>query len=475
MPRGGADGAGAAEDDILSLRHHLVNWLFTPLYLLLLFSTITGYIAALQLSNQPYDLVLTERARLMASRFDLVPKSALPQVADLLPEEAAHLGFTLFDAGGTVVLANARLPHPRPRDLAATSPVLRDTTLAGDKVRMLILRFSSARRDPGTDFVLVLSEPVRDRLVLGRSILGNIVIPQFIFILIAGLAVWIGLKRGFAPLEQLRRALARRPANDLSPLDEALAPGEVRPLILELNGLIARLRAMLVQQRRFVANAAHQLRTPFAGLRAQAELAKREPVTEPVRRALDGICEGAGRCNRLVEQLLTLARNDPDARGETGLAEIDLNQMAQTLAMEWAPEALRQGIDLGFEGSDTALPVRADEGGLRDMIGNLIDNAIRYTPAGGRVTVLTGVGGDAAVWLRVEDNGPGIAAAERERVFDRFYRVAGSGKPGSGLGLAIVAEVAERLGARVRLGESREGGAAFSVSFGPQRASPAAA
>lgn len=456
---------GEAEDDILSLRHHLVNWLFTPLYLLLLFSTVTGYIAALQLSNQPYDLVLTERARLLASRFDLTTHDEAAQPDLLLPDGASHLRFTLFDAQGRVVLGNARLPHPRPRDLSAEGPVLRNTTLSGEKVRLLVLHFRSTRRAPGSEFVLVVSEPVRNRLVLGRSILGNIVIPQFIFILIAGLAVWIGLKRGFAPLEQLRQALARRPLNDPSPIDASQAPGEVRPLILELNRLIERLRAMLEQQRRFVANAAHQLRTPFAGLRAQAELAKREPVTEPVRRALEGICISAGRCNRLVEQLLTLARNDPDAHSEATATQNDLNRVAQDLAMEWAPEAVRQGIDLGFEGAGRPLLVDCNEGGLRDMIGNLIDNAIRYTPGGGRITVLTGATSAGTPWLRVEDSGPGIPVEERTKVFDRFYRVAGSGKPGSGLGLAIVAEVAERCGARVEIGETLGGGAAFRVDF----------
>ncbi len=452
---------GKVEDDILSLRHQLMNWLFTPLYLLLLFSIVTGYIAALQLSNQPYDLALIERARLMASRFDHADHILQP--ADLLPDGAAHLSFTVFDARGAVMLANASLPHPRPRDLSATGPVLRNVTLSGEKVRLLILRFDSTRREPGVHFVLAVSEPIHNRLVLGRSILGNIVIPQFIFILIAGIAVWIGLKRGFSPLERLRCALARRPVNDLSPLDEAQVPGEVRPLIHELNGLITRLKIMLEHQRRFVANAAHQLRTPFAGLRAQAELAQREPVTEPVRYALEGICEGASRCNRLVEQLLALARNEPETRNVEAMAYIDLNRVAQGLAMEWAPEAVRQGIDLGFEGAVMPIPVCADEDGLRDMISNLIDNAIRYTPPGGQVTVLTGMDGDA--WLRVEDNGPGIPVDERQNVFNRFYRIAGSGKHGSGLGLAIVAEVAQRFGARIEVSESVGGGAVFVVRF----------
>lgn len=452
-----------AEEDILSLRHHLVNWLFTPLYLLLLFSTVTGYIAALKLSNQPYDLVLTERARLMASRFDLIPEDVRPTQADLLPDGAGHLSFTLFDAGERPLLGNAILPRPRPADLAATGPRLRSTSLGGEKVRLLTLRFRTTRRTPGAEYVLVMAEPVKDRLFLGRSILGNIVIPQFIFILIAGFAVWIGLKRGFEPLEHLRNAVAKRRGDDLSPLDEAMAPGEVRPLIREVNALIERLKGMMEQQKRFVANAAHQLRTPFAGLRAQAELARREEVPPAIRTSLEGICEAAGRCSRLVNQLLTLARNEPDARSNDAMSDLDLNRIAQETAMDWVPEAIAKDIDLGFEGADMALPLRGDEGALRDLIGNLLDNAIRYTPPGGRVTLRTGPG----PWLRVEDNGPGIPPEERGKVFDRFYRVAGSGQPGSGLGLAIVHEAAQRHRARIVV-ESGEGGrgTVFLVRFG---------
>lgn len=451
-------------DDILSLRHHLMNWLFTPLYLLLLFSTVTGYIAALKLANQPYDLVLIERARLMISRFDLALGDAAPAAADLLPDGASDLQFTVYDRADRAVAGNAALPRPRPADWTAAAARPRDTSLKGRKVRLLVLPFRSAHPGRGGDYILVLAEPVDERLALGRNILGNVVIPQFIFILIAGLAVWIGLRRGFEPLERLRRAVAARRGDDLRPLDEALAPGEVRPLIHEVNALIERLKAMMEQQKRFVANAAHQLRTPFAGLRAQAELARREEAPPAVRAALEGICEGAGRCSRLVNQLLTLARNEPGARQADEPGLLDLERVAQEAARQWVPEAMAKDIDLGFEGTGTHQPVRGVEHALRDLIDNLIDNAIRYTPAGGRITVRTGY--DEGAWLKVEDNGPGIPVEERARVFDRFYRVAGSGQPGSGLGLAIVHEVAQRHRARVEI-EAGEGGlgTVFSVRF----------
>lgn len=463
--QGGRQPPSEEEDDILSLRHHLVNWLFTPLYLLLLFSTVIGYISALKLSNQPYDLVLTERARLIASRFDLTPEQIMPSEAELLPDGTAHLSFTLFDADNQPLLGNASLPRPRPRDFSDGGPKLRNTSLAGEKVRLLTLPFRTKLRTPGKDYVLVMVEPIKDRLFLGRGILGNIVIPQFIFITIAGFAVWIGLNHGFEPLERLRRQVASRRRDDLSPLDEAQAPGEIRPFIREINHLLERLKLAMEGQRHFVANAAHQLRTPFAGLVSQAELAKREDAPPAVREALEGICQGAKRCARLVNQLLALARNAPDARLEEEAEGLDLGWHARDCAARWVPEALKKEVDLGYEGPSSGISVWGQESILTDLVDNLVDNAVRYTPPGGHVTVSMGES-ERGPWLRVEDDGPGIPADMRDKVFQRFFRLAGSAQPGTGLGLAIVREAAERLGARVEVADGAGGyGTAFMVRF----------
>ncbi|MCP5278968.1 MAG: sensor histidine kinase [Thiobacillus sp.] len=459
--------AAMEEEDILSLRHHLVNWLFTPLYLLLLFSAVIGYIAALKLSNQPYDLLLTERARLIASRFDLSPEQVVPEAAELLPDGAEHLSFTLFDADHKPLLGNATLPRPRPRDFAQKGPWLRNTSVSGEKVRLLTLHFQTTRRTPGNNYVLVMAEPIKDRLVLGRSILANIVIPQFIFILIAGFAVWIGLNHGFEPLERLRRQVASRRRDDLSPLDESQAPGEIRPFIREINHLMERLKAAMDSQRQFVANAAHQLRTPFAGLVSQAELAKREQAPPTVREALEGICLGAKRCARLVNQLLALARNAPDVGLEERIERLDLARLARDSAARWVPEALAKGVDLGYEGSPTGVTVRGQESALADLVDNLVDNAVRYTPPGGHVTVSVGSEGNEP-WLRVEDDGPGVPREMRDKIFQRFFRISGSTQPGSGLGLAIVREAAGHLGARVEVAEGVGGyGTSFLVRFPP--------
>ena len=449
------------EDDTPSLRHQLVNWLFTPLFLLLLFSTVTGYMAAVTLSNKPYDLVLMERARLLASRYTLHPDGDVAALYRLFPESEGEFRFSLHDEWGRKIAASGRLPTPRPADYQLRAPQLRDTQFQGRKLRLVSLQVTLAT---GEAILVQVAEPVDARLSLGRSILGNIVIPQFMFIVIAGVAVWIGLKRGFDPLERLRREVAGRPRNDLRPLDETRAPGEVRPLILEVNALIERLKAMMDAQRRFVADAAHQLRTPFAGLKSQAELARREPLAEPVREALGRICDGAQRCSHLVNQLLTLARNEPEARLNAPMELLDLHRVAQDTAAHWVPEALRKNIDLGFEGIDRQIPIKGNEASLRDLIDNLLDNAIRYTPEGGHITVRVGYGDSA--WLEVEDDGPGIPPEQRELVFERFHRIPGSGQPGSGLGLAIVQEVALRHGASVHAGEGGgNAGALFTIRF----------
>jgi two-component system sensor histidine kinase TctE len=436
-----------------------VNWLFTPLYLLFLFALIAGYIAAVGLSNRPYDLLLTERARQLAARID----DRRPGLtAETL--ERAHadgLRVALYHADGRLLSGDAALPKPRPIDLADGNHHLHDVLIGDAKTRLLTLRLHAG-------LALQVAEPTDERLSLSRRILGHIVIPQILFILVAGLAVWIGLKKGLAPLERLRRQLAGRARDDLQPLDETVAPSEVRPFIREINDLLERQAHSLDSQRRFVADAAHQLRTPFAGLKAQAELAYREVPDGPLHESLERICQGARRCTRLVNQLLALARNEPQALAAAPDALLDLHRLARDAALRWSPEALALNIDLGFEADERQLPVRGDEAALNDLLDNLLDNAVHYTPAGGRVTLRLGyaAGVESGAWLRVEDDGPGIPPALHDKVFERFWRQPGNRQPGSGLGLAIVAEVALRHGARLRVEDGEQGrGVAFVVSF----------
>jgi two-component system sensor histidine kinase TctE len=257
---------------------------------------------------------------------------------------------------------------------------------------------------------------------------------------------WFSIGRGLAPLDRLREEIAARSPRDLRPVPEHGKPVEVMPLIGALNRLLSRLNAAIESQQRFIANAAHQLRTPLAGLKTHAELARRQPSTVELKSLLDMIAGETERTSHLVNQLLTLARAEP---GETaGRQPVNLHELIGRDVRTWVQRAVNKNIDLGFELEDAW--VLGEPLLLRELFANLLDNALAYTQIGGSVTVRTAGRQDETI-LEVEDNGPGIPEAEREKVFERFYRIAATGGEGCGLGLSIVAEIAERHGGRVEL------------------------
>ncbi|HEX5363194.1 MAG TPA: sensor histidine kinase, partial [Gallionella sp.] len=419
-------------------------------------------------ANQPYDLVLLERARAVAEQMKLGSgqenldfKPNLPNGEMLgMPD---RVFYTVSDKDGKKIVGNANLSRPLAYRGKKPGPVFSNSEHDGEKTRMVSLVYPGP---PGAKlYQLHMSETIHQRQALIRGILANIVIPQLLLLLIAGGALWYALKHGLRPLERLRQDVARRQRDDLSRLDETRAPAEVRPLIAAVNDLLERLKQVMQSQKRFVADAAHQLRTPFAGLKTQAELALRENEIERKQQALEHILTSARQSTHLVNQLLALARNEPGGQGADSFAPLDLNHLAQECTVRWVALALEKNIDLGFEGIPVQAPVRGDADSLTEMLGNLIDNAIRYTPEGGHITVSVDYQRGGAI-LQVEDNGPGIPPQHRERVFERFYRILGSGQSGSGLGLAIVAEVAKRHGATIALGEGKNGaGTLISIRF----------
>jgi two-component system sensor histidine kinase TctE len=331
----------------------------------------------------------------------------------------------------------------------------------GQKTRMVSLTF------PSKNGILQLhvSETTKQRQALIRGILANIVIPQLLLTLIALAVVWYGLKQGLRPLDRLRFDVLNRKRDDLSQLDGSKAPAEVRPLIDAVNDLLERLKQVMAAQQRFVADAAHQLRTPFAGLKTQSELALRSDDPERKQHALKHIHTSTQHGIRLVNQLLALARNEPGGQSTDSFTTLNLNQLAQECTVNWVQMALEKNIDLGFEAAPSKVKVQGDANSLMEMLNNLIDNAIRYTPEGGHITVSVKDTAQGAE-LSVEDNGPGIEPQHRERVFERFYRILGSGQSGSGLGLSIVAEVAKRHGAELKLDTGSNGtGTRISLRF----------
>jgi two-component system sensor histidine kinase TctE len=275
-----------------------------------------------------------------------------------------------------------------------------------------------------------------------------------LLIAVAGALIWIGVQRNLAPLTALRQELQRRSARDLQPLT-ASAPSEIVPLIAAINQLMARLEHSIGVMQRFIADAAHQLRTPLAVLQTQADLALREDSSAALRTTLSQLQDSTRRATRLANQLLDHARASSDI-STLAIAPLDLSALAADTTRELVPLALRHAIDLGLE-ADPDIAVQGDGILLRELLKNLIDNAIRYCPGGACITVRVSAVSPAGACLEVEDTGPGIAPAERQRVFDRFYRIPGSHTDGSGLGLAIVKQIVQAHGGRISLDEGAAG------------------
>lgn len=305
--------------------------------------------------------------------------------------------------------------------------------------------------------VIQISQPMSVREELAAGMAWRTMLPLLILLPLLIGVIWVTIGRSLKPVNDLAAAVAARSADALDPLPDAHLPQEVRPLVDALNGLLARLGRSLDVQREFVADAAHELRTPLTALRLQIQLAERAESAAERAAALDRLRGGAERATRLVEQLLAMARSDPEAV-ERPFADVELTAIARDTVAELAPLAAARGLDLGVSAL-TPVNVRGDADSLRVLLGNLVDNAIRYTPAGGTVdvAVTSNAGSMELASLAVTDDGPGIPAEDRDRVFDRFYRRDSTDSTGSGLGLAIVRRIAERHGATVQLGDGMNG------------------
>jgi two-component system sensor histidine kinase TctE len=448
-----------------TLRSKLLRWLLIPLSLLFFADAIGSWFIARHLSDLVYDSELMEIARelnLHVKIVDAKPAFDLEKDAErtLLLDQYDSVYYAVRAADGALVAGDAELaPGP-----GGGAPVAFDGQAHGVPVRIAQIR-GTGPGDPA--FTVQVAETLVKRHMLANEILIGVILPQLLLIAIAGLVLWAGVARGLAPLRALQQAVAARSHLDLSPVEVAHVPGEVHPLLSAVNDLMARLDAILTYQSRFIADAAHQLRTPVAGLKAHIEVALREEDPAQARQSLAHLYTGVERMSRLVAQLLSLARNEPATVRKIAFAPIDLSRLAFEVTMEWVPEAYRKHIDLGFEGSDAPATIHGDATRLTELINNLLDNAIRYSRDGGRVTVR--IGANPRPSVSISDDGPVIPVEERQRVFERFHRLLGAHADGSGLGLAIVREIAQLHDASIALTEDVDGlGNTFTVTF-PER------
>jgi two-component system, OmpR family, sensor histidine kinase TctE len=338
-----------------------------------------------------------------------------------------------------------------------------NTVIEDDFVRMLRVRVDVN----GQPHRVVVVQSRAKQAKLLRSILWHEAIPQTVVLLIAIFLSWYGLTYVIRPMRTLKEHLDSRGGNDLRPLPVQLAPAEIEPLIQSINSLMKRLESSIAAQKRFIANAAHQLRTPLAALRAQSELMQASSDMRHREHALAQLLQTSSRANRLANQLLSLARAE-SAATTSQTQTVELNELCESVAHDMLPQALERNIDFSFERAEIEQSVLGDPTLLGEMVRNLVDNAFKYTPRGKQVslTVLT-----KPARIVVEDAGDGIAESDRERVFAPFTRVPKFDEggthliAGTGLGLAIVLEVASAHGAHINIESSRWFGAKFVVTF----------
>ena len=443
-----------------SIRRRLLFFLTGSLLLIFLGAALVTYRVAVTAANDTYDRALLDPAVDLAEniKFDAEgPKLDLPHKAldALVYDQIDRVIFQVRFEDGRLLGGEESLPPP-PRTPAPDEHVFFDGVHEGMPIRLVALRTP-------TGVTIQVGETLNKRTRLIKEIVVAEIVPTLLIAAVAIALVWVGVARGLRPLERVSRILLTRSAGDLSPIPETGAPLEIHPVMEALDRLLAELRHAKDFEQRFLANAAHQLRTPLAGLQMHLELLSRRSLPDELRADVDRMRIATSRAGRLASQLLALARAESAPDRGKALDVVDLMTVSDAAARDWAPKAIARQVDLGF--ALEPAPMLGDAYLIPELLDNLIDNALRHTPVGGSITVSTGQAAGRS-YLTVEDTGPGIPAAERNRVFERFYRVPGTGGDGSGLGLSIVKEIAERFRGRVHIRSRDEsGGTRVLVEF----------
>ncbi|MGO4438204.1 sensor histidine kinase [Rhizobium sp. RAF56] len=445
-----------------SLRVQLLAWVVLTLIGATCFNLYDSYRTA----NATAELV-TDRTLLASAR--VIAEAVRVETGGTVAVDIPPAALEMFDTGygdrvyyqvitawGSLVSGFPDLPSP------TVDLVGQDFDFRSTGVRALTLNHPVVGLPNDGEISVTVAITHNSQFALRRRLWLDDLTKQLVLVLLAGLVTILGLQRGLAPVLRLRDAVRARGRDRLDPLAASMVQTELRPLVAALNDHMERVQNQMAAQRRFVANAAHQLRTPVALISTQASVAAREHDAARRDEALEALRGSTRQMSRLASQLLTLSRAEPGSR-RPRKDVIDLADTAREVLEGQAEEALRRGIDLGLDANGPVV-VKGDGTMLREMLVNLVDNAIRYTRENGSVTVSVGKADDVAV-LTVEDSGPGIPHAEREQVFERFYRVLGTEGEGSGIGLAIVREVVDGSGGSVTLGDAPGQGLLVTVKL----------
>ena len=449
----------------------MLKALLPPVATLLVAGAVGAYFLSLGPASEAYDQALVDVGIALGERIrgdgDAVSFD-LPRAAEqvMRTDKYDTIYYLVRGPDGAALAGDPGLPPIPAAQESLDGVIAYDSEYGSQIVRVVALMQPCA----GGVCTVQVAETTNKRIRLARNIVLSSLVPELLIALATLVIVWFGVKRGLAPLEDLSTEIRTRSARNLRPIDPAHAPEEARPLLTALNQLFGQVADSNRNQQRFLANAAHQLRTPLAGLQAhteialaQCEIAPERGVPDEMRAQLEQVHRATIRTARLANQLLALARAEPGGYRADAFTRVNLRTLVEDAADEWVHRAMAKDIDLGFELSDTQVSGEALL--LREALANLIHNALEYTPAGGHVTVRTGVRIDDP-FLEVEDDGPGIPELERGQVLERFYRVTGTTGTGSGLGLSIVREIAAAHGAEVSLHAGAHGrGCKIGLTF----------
>jgi two-component system, OmpR family, sensor histidine kinase TctE len=478
-----------------SLFGEILDWMLTPLLLLWPISLVLTWLVAQGIASKPFDRALAFNAQALAQLVSVQSNRAqfsLPQPASeiLRADDSDLVYYQVMGLKGEYLSGEKDMPMPIEEDKIEVDKVkLRDDEMRGLDVRIAYVyvtgmadTLADSSATPAKALVLVqVAETLEKRSTLATEIVKGVMLPQFVIFPLAVFLVWLALVRGIRPLSELEDRIRARKPDDLSSIDEKTVPLEVAPLVLSINDLLARQKKAAAGQKRFLADAAHQLKTPLAGLRMQAELALLDGTTEAdLKHSLKQVSRSSIRATHTVNQLLAMAR--AEASGQmVAMQSCDLTRLTMDVVQDCLPRAMEKRIDLGYEGEDAGAhgarsqaQITGNPTLLKEMVRNLIDNALNYVHSSpewsGMVTarVLVDRIGHAVI-LQVEDNGPGIAETERDLVLQPFYRSLGQEADGSGLGLAIVAEIAQQHNASLSIEDTspraRPPGVRFTLRF----------
>ena len=472
-----------------SLFGEILDWMLVPLLLLWPISIAITYLIAKSIANEPFDRALEDRVTVLAQQvkeFDGKTMSRLPPSArDILrADDVDNVYYQVLGPTGALVDGERDIPLPASEEKPLPwSVLLRNDLVRGTEVRVAFTYVDLRKLQTGQPESTVprlalvqVAETLDKRAQLANQIIKGVILPEFIILPIALALVWFALSRGLSPLAELQQRIRARRPDDLSPIDSGQVPEEIAPLVRSLNDMLARLSQSIEMQKRFIADAAHQMKTPLAGMRMQTELALRQISQDEIHKSLEQLSKSSESATRLINQLLSLARAENQTPESKPLVPVELSELARSVVHDWVQLSFSHRIDLGFEQPGYPIMIEGNPVMLRELLSNLIDNAVRYTPPAGTVTVRVRTGDELQhAILEVEDTGPGIAPTERAHVFERFYRILGSNVEGSGLGLSIVREIAQQHDAELdifnnpRSHDARFPGSLFRVTLHMQQ------